>query len=191
MTKKEKSKRSLKTVLMNLVSIILTAALFAGGACLVPYGRYKAKNIEVLETDQFLPPPDSIAYIKSGIAIKLSDAKRDQIYQMFQEAFVEPSARYGEYFGSIDRFAIIRCVTLNTNIEFRYDQRRKANGVMYDAILFSFDLGFRLIPIFCRNGRYLDDTMYQTIDFEVPYFAYFKSKTIAAAALPSFIVKTW
>jgi hypothetical protein len=189
MEKENKPKRKLKPIVLNLLSIVLTAALLAGAACLAPYGRYKAKNTEILETEEFVPPPDSIAYIKSGIAIKLSDTKRDQIYRMFQEAFAEPSTRYSEYFGPIDRFDIIRCVTLNHNIEFRYDQRRKANGVTYDAVLFSFDLGFRLIPIFCRNGQYLDNTMYRTIDFKIPYFAGFHSKVKAAVFLPGFIVK--
>lgn len=190
MTKK-KTERKLKPIVLNLLSIVLTATLLAGCVCLAPYGRYKAQNTEVLETEEFLPHPDSIAYIRNGIAIKLSDTKRDQIYRIFKEAFAEQNPRHSPHWGFIDRFSIIRCVTLNTNIEFRYDQRRKANGVTYDAILFSFDLGFRLIPIFCRDGQYLDDTMYMTINFKVPYFAYFKSKTIAAAALPGFIVKNW
>ena len=169
----KKVKKNVKMILLILLSITIVSSLLFVYACFAPYGRHKADNIEALKTDKIIDPPDSVAVIRGGVAIKVSDEKRDQIYAAFAKAFAEQEPRSGSCFCSVGKKRIAKCVLFNLNIEFRYDQRRRSNGYYYDVVLFSFD-GNDLIPIFGKNGEYLDHLTYSQFWFDESYFSDFK-----------------
>jgi hypothetical protein len=160
----------LKIFLLVLLGIVvLTTYIFAA-----PIGRHRASNTDAVETEIFVPPPDSIAYIKGGIAIEVSDEKRDQIYNVFAGmAAAKPKFNY--YWTTIGKHRLIKYVTVNTSIEFRYEQRLKTErGREYDAILLSFDGEGRLVPVYSKNGIYNTDATYGHFRFTDEYYAELK-----------------
>ena len=173
----KKTKKRLITVILILLSVaILTSSLFVY-ASFAPYGRHKVENTEYLITEKIIEPPDSIAVIRFGIAIEVSAEKRDQIYAVFAQAFEEQQPKYGSCFCTITKDDITKWVLFNLNIEFRYKQRRRSNGKYYDAVMFTFNKKYELIPIFFQNGQYRDQVTHSSFGFDKAYFADFK-KTI-------------
>ena len=173
----KRTKKRLITVILILLSIAILASLLFVYASFAPYGRHNAENTEVLQVEKIIEPPDSIAVIRFGIAIEVSEEKRDQIYAAFVQAFEEQQPYYGSCFCQITKEDIIKWVLLNFNIEFRYNQYRRTYGKSYDAVLFSFDERYCLIPIFSKDGQYRDHVTLTSFGFDKAYFADFK-KTI-------------
>ena len=81
---------------------------------------------------EFLPKPDSIAVIRGGIAIEVSDEKRDQLYDVFlqmMESVLGLDGRLGD-----DPFKQIHAsiyTTVGIGIEFRYERRVKFSGKIH------------------------------------------------------------
>ena len=166
-----------RRILISILSVLLACVLLFVFVWFAPYGRHKVTNTEVLKTEVRVPPPDSVAVIRGGIAIEVSNEKRDQIYAAFMQAFAEQEMRTSRFLGPVGKDRIAKCVLFNVNIEFRYNQRRKYMYTKYDAILFSFDKG-ELIPIYFCGSQYLHLATYSVIYFvEETYFSDFK-KTI-------------
>lgn len=167
---KRKISKPLKISLLVLLGIVMLATY----AFAAPIGRHCASNTDAVETEIFVPPPDSIAYIKGGIAIEVSDEKRDQIYNAFASMF-DAKPKFSYYMTHIGKHRLIKYVTINTSIEFRYEQRLKTErGREYDAILLSFDGEGRLVPVYSKDGIYNTDATYGHFRFTDEYYAEFK-----------------
>ena len=172
-------KKAKKAVLLSIFVILLVCALLFCYVWFAPFGRHRSHSEVVLEAEDVAPPPDAIAVIRGGIAIEVSEEKRDQIYTAFVRAFEEQKPRMPSYFGMHQKEDFVRYVLLNTNIEFRYKEYRWYwdRQVEYDAILFSFDQKDRLVPVFCKDGKYQLQCTFEYFLFEEAYFAEFE-KTI-------------
>ena len=167
-----------RRALISILSVLLVCVLLFVFVWFAPYGRHKVTNTEVLKTEVRVPPPDSVAVIRGGIAIEVSDEKRDQIYAAFMQAFAEQEVRGDQCFCSLQKDDITKCILLNLNVEFRYRQRRKFMytkfmGTEYDAILFSFDKE-HLIPLHFLDGQY-QPMMFNSVHFvDETYYTDFK-----------------
>ena len=162
-----KRKRKMPKALKIILSVLLVCVILISYIMLAPFGRHRASNQEPLETDIAIPPPDSIAYIKGGIAFELSDEKRDQVYALFCNAAKKDPPKFKEYWTVLGKHRVVKYVMMNTNVEFRYEQRRKweLQGKTDDAVLFSFDGEGRLVPVFSQNGIYDCATSYRHFQF--------------------------
>ena len=169
-------KKAKRAVLLSIFVILLVCALLFCYVWFAPFGRHKAANSEAIETEIRVPPPDSVAVIRGGIATEVSEEQRDQIYAAFAQAF-EQQLDHGTYMCPIGRLEITKCVIFNINIEFRYRQRRQFLRMEYDAVLFSFDADDQLIPIYLCDGQYIENHSYSVLRFDEAYFTEFK-KTI-------------
>ena len=165
-----------RVLLISTITVFLSLALLFCYVWFAPFGRHKATNSEAIETEIRVPPPDSVAVIRGGIATEVSEEQRDQIYAAFAQAF-EQQLDHGTYMCPIGRLEITKCVIFNINIEFRYHQRRQFLRMKYDAILFSFDADDQLIPIYLCDGQYIENHSYSVLHFDKAYFADIK-KTI-------------
>ena len=167
-----------RTLLIAIVVVLLTFALLFCYVWFAPFGRHRSHSEVVLEAEDVAPPPDAIAVIRGGIAIEVSEEKRDQIYETFLQA-MEQKPRMASYFGGHDKKDFVRYIMLNTTVEFRYKEIRRywERRVEYDAILFSFDKNNRLVPVFCKDGEYQLWCTFEYFWFDEAYFAEFK-KTI-------------
>ena len=175
--KKARKKWIAAAILIALVVSLLCGLCFAYPR-FVPYGRHKVENTEVLRAYKIIEAPDSIAVIRRGIAIEVSEEKRDQIYAAFAQAFEEQQPDTNSYFNVIGEEKVKSCLLHHLNIEFRYKQRRQMTGIgEYDAVLFSFEGSSKLIPIFYKDGQYIDHRTDRHFNFDEAYFAEFK-KTI-------------
>lgn len=173
-------KARMKWIVAILIVLVVSLLL---GLCFayphfVPYGRHKVENTEILRAYKIIEKPDSVAVIRFGIAIEVSEEKRDQIYDAFARAFEEQQPDTNSYFNVIGKEKIESCLLHHLNIEFRYKQRRQMTGIgEYDAVLFSFEGSSKLIPVFYKDGQYIDHRTERHFNFDEAYFADFK-KTI-------------
>ena len=99
-----------RRILISILSILLACVLLFVFVWFAPYGRHKVTNTEVLKTEVRVPPPDSVAVIRGGIAIEVSDEKRDQIYAAFAKAFQEQETDIGKWMCFIGRTRIAKFV---------------------------------------------------------------------------------
>lgn len=173
MTKpKRKIVKALKIfLLVLLILLLLICYCFAA-----PLGRHRASNKEAVEAEIIIPPPDAIAYIKGGIAIEVSDEKRDQIYNAFA-SMQHAKPKFNYYWMSVGKHRLIKYVMINTSIEFRYEQRlKKESGREYDAILLSFDGEGRIVPVYSKNGIYDVNATYGDFRFMDEYYEELKQE---------------
>ena len=162
-------KKRSKILLSILVSIIIIGSLLFTYMWFAPYGRHEVSDTEPFITEEFLPKPDSIAVIRGGIAIKVSDDKRNQIYEAFRKAMLN-CRDYGAWFATSDGRAHMRVASMMcTNLEFRYNRRMQFTGKIYtqksnipfkelefDAFFLSISKTSNAIYMFtCYEGEYV------------------------------------
>lgn len=161
MTKKIKS-RFKSALLVFLAILIVFAQLCAFAFWGAPLGKHYAQNKEALKTDVVVPPPDSVAVIRYGVAIEVSKKKRDQIYAAFAQA-IDKKRDNAVWMSSIGLLRTAKCLMFNMSVEFRYEQTREITGQRYDAVLFSFEEDDVLIPIHLCDGQYNYNNSYRTL----------------------------
>ena len=161
MTKKIKS-RFKSALLVFLAILIVFAQLCVFVFWGAPLGKHYAQNKEALRSDVKVPPPDSVAIIRCGVAIEVSEEKRDQIYAAFVQVFEEHQSN-DAWMCSIGPLRTAKCLMFNMSVEFRYEQTRQISRQEYDAVLFSFEEDDVLIPIYLCDGRYNYNNSYRTL----------------------------
>ena len=124
----KRTKKRLITVILILLLIAILSSLSLAYVWFAPYGRHKVDNTEVVISDEFLPKPDSIAVIRGGIAIEVSDEKRDQIYEEVQKILNECLYVDGYYCSARDAKRKRLSYFFYTGLEFRYNQRVQSTG---------------------------------------------------------------
>ena len=120
----KKHKKKLRTILLIFLCIALVSSLLCIHAFCAPYGRHEVSNKEPFMTEEFLPKPDSIAVIRGGIAIEVSEEKRDQLYDVFLQMMESVLVLDGKYCDNpFKQIHASIYTTVGTGIEFRYEQR--------------------------------------------------------------------
>lgn len=142
-----KKHKKLRTILLIFLCIALVSSLLCIHAFCAPYGRHEVSNKEPFMTEEFLPKPDSIAVIRGGIAIEVSEEKRDQLYDVFLQMMESVLVLDGKYCDNpFKQIHTSIYTTFGIGIEFRYNRRMKFAGTIryedYDVDLSGYPFEF-------------------------------------------------
>ena len=191
MTKKKK----LILILTPIVALICIMAIAVGWFVhfwFVPYERHWRSDPTPLETEEFLPRPDSILYINSnGEDRLLTEDELERVYAAFQNAMSRIKSCEYRYSigGSTSKVDVERQYIHNAQrpcLEFRYEKRRCYVGgvpakignvyedpIEFDAMMLLVGSGaIRTIPY--KGGFYNTEPEYRPYGGEISTHAILK-----------------
>lgn len=128
-----------KRLLIALVCMLCVLTTLFSVYWFVPYTKHWTFKKTPVETDQFLPKPDSMLYIENGKARKLTDEQRDAVYEEFM-MLMSSEFQLGSWMGPLKPKHVWHYITEDTCLEFRYAQRQRFVGKLEDTRKSSIDV---------------------------------------------------